>query len=168
MKLRVVSFSQLEHAHERYKLLETHSAGHKRELDTLRDKNKQLSDSLSRHQGNLSTTTQELLLAREHLAKTEVALHTLRAEHANLQQREKQARMMYEDVLRERKNQNLLLVNLQVRGREEKKECGERDGRGGGRAGGRNKVEVVGEIRDRKRGEGAGKTDGGGGVGGEE
>ena len=36
--------------------------------------------------------------------------------------------MMYEDVLRERKNQNLLLVNLQVRGREEKKRVG-REGR---------------------------------------
>lgn len=67
-------------------------------------------------------------MAREHLAKTEVALHSLRAEHGLLQQREKQARMMYEDVLRERKNQNLLLVNLQVRGREEKKRVG-REGR---------------------------------------
>ena len=105
---------QLEHAHERYKLLETHSAGHKRELDTLREKNRQLSDALSRHQGNLSATTHELLSSREQLAKTEVSLHSLRAEHASLQQREKQARSMYEDVLRERKNQNMLLVNLQV------------------------------------------------------
>ena len=80
----------------------------------LREKNSQLSDTLSRHQGNLSTTTQELLTAREQAAKMEISLHSLRAEHASLELRERQARGMYEDVLRERKSQNLLLVNLQV------------------------------------------------------
>ena len=112
--VRVHLFSQLEHAHERYKLIESHSAGYKRELEMLREKNRQVSDALSRHQSNLSTTTQELLSSREQLAKVKISLQSLQAEHASLQQREKQARNMYEDVLRERKNKNLLLVNLQV------------------------------------------------------
>ena len=56
----------------------------------------------------------ELLSSREQLAKAEVSLSSLRAEYSSLQQRERQARSMYEDVLRERKDQNVLLVNLQV------------------------------------------------------
>ena len=41
-------------------------------------------------------------------------MHGVRAELGSVKEREKQTRSMYDDVLRERKNQNVLLVNLQV------------------------------------------------------
>ena len=41
-------------------------------------------------------------------------MHGVRAELGSVKEREKQTRTMYDDVLRERKNQNVLLVNLQV------------------------------------------------------
>ena len=41
-------------------------------------------------------------------------MHGVRMELGSVKEREKQTRTMYDDVLRERKNQNVLLVNLQV------------------------------------------------------
>ena len=41
-------------------------------------------------------------------------MHGVRAELGSVKEREKQTRTMYDDVLRERKNQNVLLVNVQV------------------------------------------------------
>lgn len=51
----------------------------------------------------ISSSTQELLAARERLVKAEVGLNTVKAERNLLEASEKRARDHYEDVLREQR-----------------------------------------------------------------
>lgn len=106
--------SQLEYANERYKLLESHNAALKRELEATRDKSSQLSTALSKHQESQSSMTQELLTAREKLAKAEVSNQMLRSERVLLAENEGRARSHYESLLREQRGQSSLLTNLQA------------------------------------------------------
>ena len=94
---------QLEHANDRYKLLDNQTSSIKRELEALRSKNLQLSNALSSHQAAINTTTHELLSSREKLSKAEVAVHTMKAERDLLESGEKRARSLYEELLREQR-----------------------------------------------------------------
>lgn len=105
---------QLEYSNERYKLLESHSNAQKRELETLRDKSQQVSNTLTKHQLSLNSVTQDLLVTRERLTKSEISCQTLRSEREMLAESEKRARVQYEALLREQKGQNVLLMNLQA------------------------------------------------------
>ena len=105
---------QLEYANERYKLLESHHAAQKRELEVTREKSTQLSTALSKHQLSQSSITQELLATRERLAKAEVSGQMLKNERDMLAENERRARTQYESLLREQKGQSSLLTNLQA------------------------------------------------------
>ena len=83
-------------------------------METLRDKSQQVSNSLTKHQLSLNSITQDLLVTRERLTKSEISSQTLRSERDMLSQSEKRARAQYEGLLREQKGQNVLLMNLQA------------------------------------------------------
>ena len=105
---------QLEYANERYQLLDSHHKALKRELDALREKNQQLSTTLSKQQTSVHTATQELFSLQERLSKAEIAYQSMRTERDLLKASERQARSQYNDLLREQKGQNTLLTNLQA------------------------------------------------------
>ncbi len=94
---------QLEHANDRYRLLDNQTSSIKKELEALRSKNLQLSNALSSHQAAINTTTHELLSSRERLSKAEVAVNTVRAERDLMESGERRARSLYEELLREQR-----------------------------------------------------------------
>ena len=104
---------QLEYSNERYQLLESHNNGQKREVDALREKTQQLSNALTKHQLSLNSVTQDLLATREKLTKAEISCQTLTSEKRMLMESEKRVQAQYENLLREQKGQNVLLINLQ-------------------------------------------------------
>ena len=108
------SVPQLEYANERYQLLENHHSSLKSELDTLRKRNQQVSDLRDNVESSLSRATQELFSLQERLAKAEHSAQNLRTERDLLSAGERQARLQYEELLKEQKGQNVLLTNLQV------------------------------------------------------
>lgn len=79
----------------------------------MRDKEKQLSDFLARHQATIDSLSHELLNAKEKLARAELAQRSLTTERNMLAESEGRARMLYENLLKERSGRNMLLVNLQ-------------------------------------------------------
>ena len=105
--------SQLESSTDRYQLLDSHHSALKAELELLRSKTRQLSDSLSALQAGLHSSTRELLTAREELSSAKIAAQTARSEKQLLSESERRARQQYEDLLRQQKSQNILLTNLE-------------------------------------------------------
>ena len=103
----------MENFGERYELLETTYNGLKKEQAALRDKERQLSDFLARHQATIDSLSQELLNAKEKLARAESAQRSLTMERNVLSESEERARMLYENLLQEQRGRNMLLVNLQ-------------------------------------------------------
>jgi nucleoprotein TPR len=106
--------SKLEYANERYQLLETSYKGLNDELSGLKNKEKILTTTLSKHQVTIDNLTKELLTAKEKLSHTEVKNRSLKIERDSLSQSEKRYREQYEHLLSEQKSQNVLLTNLQT------------------------------------------------------
>ena len=65
-------FVQLEHANEKYKLLESNCSGLKREATALRDKCEKLSLSCAKLETSYETAKHELSEVKEKLMKSEV------------------------------------------------------------------------------------------------
>lgn len=63
---------QLEHANERYKLLESSSGSYKREAEALRDKSHKLSVTCAKLETSYEAARQELSEVKEKLLKSEV------------------------------------------------------------------------------------------------
>ena len=103
----------MENFRERYELLETTYNGLKKEQAALRDKERQLSDFLTRHQATIDSLSHELLDAKEKLARSESAQRSLTLEKNMLSESEGRARMLYENLLQQQRGRNMLLVNLQ-------------------------------------------------------
>ena len=104
---------QVEYSKERYDILDSHQKALKTELETLRGKNSQLSNALSSHQLRISSTTEELFAAKDKLVRLEVSHRTLQNSHSLLEASERQARMQYEQVLKEQRGHRELMTNLQ-------------------------------------------------------
>ena len=99
---------------ERYQLLETQCSAQRQEVEVLRDKNQQLSSSLSKHQLSITTTTQDLLATRDTLTRAEVTLQGVTKERDMLGEEARRLRTQYENVMREQKGHSTLLTNLQA------------------------------------------------------
>ena len=105
---------QLEYSKERYQLLDTATDGLRSELAALRDKNTQLTHTLTTHQTTITTLTQELLSSRAALSRCEVACGTLRAEHSVLADNERRVKEQYDQLLRSQRGQGSVMANLQT------------------------------------------------------
>ena len=105
---------QLEYSKERYQLLDTTTDGLRSELAVLRDKNTQLTHTLTTHQTTITTLTQELLSSRAALSRCEVTCNTLRAEHTILVDNERRTREQYDQLLRSQRGQGSVMANLQT------------------------------------------------------
>ena len=106
--------NQLEYANERYQLLDKQCSDQRREVELLREKNQQLSSSLSKHQLSINSMTQDLLTARDKLARAEVTLQGVTKERDMLGEESRRLRTQYENVMREQKGHSTLLSNLQA------------------------------------------------------
>ena len=103
---------QVEHSKERYSILETHHKALKTELDTLREQNRQLTNALASHQDRITHTTEELFSVKDKLARAEVSYQGLRSSYSLLEAAEKQARLQYQNMLKEQRGHGELLANL--------------------------------------------------------
>lgn len=97
---------------ERYSILDTHQKALKVELETMRQKNGQLSNALSTHQERITITTEELFTAREKLSRMELSYNSLKSSYGLLEASEKQARAQYQNLLKEQRGHGELLANL--------------------------------------------------------
>ncbi|XP_030839084.1 nucleoprotein TPR isoform X3 [Strongylocentrotus purpuratus] len=104
--------SQLDFSSERYNVLQSNVDGYKKEISALADKNQKFSSQVVTLQQTASSVTQDLLAAQEKLNKAEVETKNLRDENGLLKEVEIRLSQEKESMLREHKNQGLLLTNL--------------------------------------------------------
>lgn len=106
--------SQLEHANERYKLLETNCNGYKREAEALRDKSHKLSLSCAKLETSHELAKQELSEVKEKLVKSEVMYENMQQERNIIKEAETRLLEENKSLINQQKGQSTLLTNLQA------------------------------------------------------
>ncbi|XP_054717730.1 nucleoprotein TPR-like [Uloborus diversus] len=106
--------SQCEYSEERLKILQSNLDTYKKEYMSFKEKNVQLSSSIVQHQQTINTVTQDLMVAQEKLAKSEVTIENLKAERDLLKNVESRLLQEKESIAREQQHQTKLMANLQA------------------------------------------------------
>ncbi|XP_048761418.2 nucleoprotein TPR-like isoform X2 [Ostrea edulis] len=105
--------SQLENGVEKSKILMGNAEGYKRELASLREKEKKLFSSVAKHEQTINTLRQDLLSTQEKFSRAEAQCHHLNTEKELLKSSEQRLLLDIDNIRREKTSQSMLMANLQ-------------------------------------------------------
>ncbi|XP_078317960.1 uncharacterized protein LOC111118796 isoform X2 [Crassostrea virginica] len=105
--------SQLEYGAEKSKILQGNAEGYKRELASLREKEKKLFTSVAKHEQTINTLRQDFLSTQERLSRAEAQCHHLNTEKELLKSSEQRLLLDIDNLRREKTSQSMLMANLQ-------------------------------------------------------
>ncbi|CAL1291713.1 unnamed protein product [Larinioides sclopetarius] len=106
--------SQCEYYEERVKILQSNLDTYKKEYTSFKDKNKQHTDLIIQHQQTINSIRQDLMIAQEKIAKSDVTIENLKAERDLLKSVETRLLHEKESVIREQQHQSRMMANLQA------------------------------------------------------
>ncbi|XP_035228552.1 nucleoprotein TPR-like [Stegodyphus dumicola] len=106
--------SQIEYSEERVKILQSNLETYKKEYASFKDKNRQHSSMIIQHQQTINSLRQDLMLAQEKVAKSEVTISNLKAECELLRNAEQRLLQEKESAVREQQHQSRMMSNLQA------------------------------------------------------
>ncbi|XP_055944081.1 nucleoprotein TPR-like isoform X2 [Argiope bruennichi] len=106
--------SQCEYYEERLKILQSNLETYKKEYTSFKDKNKQHTDLIVQHQQTINSLRQDLMIAQEKIAKSDVTIENLKAERDLLKGVEARLLQEKESIFREQQHQSRMMANLQA------------------------------------------------------
>ncbi|GBM37299.1 Nucleoprotein TPR [Araneus ventricosus] len=106
--------SQCEYYEERVNILQSNLETYKKEYTSFKDKNKQHTDLIVQHQQTINSLRQDLMIAQEKIAKSDVTIENLKAERDLLKSVEMRLLQEKESVVREQQHQSRMMANLQA------------------------------------------------------
>ncbi|CAD5114207.1 DgyrCDS3352 [Dimorphilus gyrociliatus] len=104
--------SQLDHAQERSKAIQSNADGYKKESDILRDRNSKLSEMIVKHETVISSLKEQLLSVQGKLSTLEISNENLRSERDHYKSSETQLRREQDSLIANQKSRDVLLANL--------------------------------------------------------
>lgn len=104
--------SQLDHAQERYKAIQSNADGYKKESDILRDRNSKLSELIVKHETVISSLKEQLLSTQGKISTLEISVQNLRSERDHYKASEVQLRKEQDSLIANQKSRDVVLANL--------------------------------------------------------
>ncbi|KAG8185285.1 hypothetical protein JTE90_023894 [Oedothorax gibbosus] len=105
---------QVDYSEERVKILQSNLENFKKEHASVKDKNRQHSSLIVQHQHTINSLRQDLMVAHEKIAKSDVTIENLKAERDLLKGVEARLLQEKESVVREQQHQSRMMANLQA------------------------------------------------------